>query len=338
VVKARCPAYERPATGTRRARHGPVGSRHVRILVTNDDGVGAPGLAALTRALVRWTEQAGDGPGSPHDVVVVAPSSNYSGAGAAVGSVTDGTTIGYERATVEGAAGVEAYGLNASPALSVIVGALGAVGPKPDLVLSGINHGVNVGRSILHSGTVGAALTASQLGISALAVSLRAGADPDPWGSAADLAVALIPLLVAAPARTVLNLNVPHLPLSDVRGVRWARVSGAGLIKSARGGTAIWEAPNPEEMEGPAAAEAARAAIAGEPGARGEIVLAVGSPFPHGDALNPDEAGTEDATLVAQGYAALTALRGPRAEDDHELVAQIDAGLDAALGRFAFAG
>jgi 5'-nucleotidase len=310
----------------------------VRILVTNDDGVAAPGLAALTRALVRRTEQAGDGPGPPDEIVVVAPSSNYSGAGAAVGSVTDGTTIAYERATIEGAASIEAYGLNASPALSVIVGALGAVGPKPDLVLSGINHGVNVGRSVLHSGTVGAALTASQLGISALAVSLRAGADPSPWESAADLAVALVPLLVAAPARTVLNLNVPHLPLSDVRGVRWARVSGAGLIKSARGGTATWEAPNPEEMEGPAAAEAARAVIAGEPGERGEIVLAVGSPFPHGDDLDPDEAGTEDATLVAQGYAALTALRGPRAEDDHELVAQIDAGLDAALAPFAFAG
>ncbi|HEX3333721.1 MAG TPA: 5'/3'-nucleotidase SurE [Acidimicrobiales bacterium] len=311
----------------------------MRILVTNDDGVSAPGLAALTRALVRWTEAAGDGPGVPHEIVVVAPSSNYSGAGAAVGSVTDGTSIAYERATVEGAKGVEAYGLAASPALSVIVGALGAVGPKPDLVLSGINHGVNVGRSILHSGTVGAALTASQLGISALAVSLRAGADPDPWSSAADLAVALIPLLAAAPARTVLNLNVPHLPLADVRGVRWARVSGAGLIKSARGGTgsATWEAPNPEEMEGPAAAEAARAVMSGAPGERGEIVLSVGSPFPHSDDLDPTE-GTEDATLVAQGYAALTALRGPRAEDDPELVAQIDAGLGAALGSFAFAG
>ena len=105
--------------------------------------------------------------------------------------MTDGTAIAYQRAVVEGAEAVEAYGLDASPALSVIAGALGAVGPKPDLVLSGINHGVNVGRSVLHSGTVGAALTASQLGISALAVSLRAGADPtrgnrppiSPWRS-----------------------------------------------------------------------------------------------------------------------------------------------------------
>jgi 5'-nucleotidase len=309
----------------------------VRILVTNDDGVSAPGLAALTRALARWTKEAGgDGPDAPHEIVVVAPSSNYSGAGAAVGSVTDGTAIPYQRAVVEGAEEVEAYGLDASPALSVIAGALGAVGPKPDLVLSGINHGVNVGRSVLHSGTVGAALTASQLGISALAVSLRAGADPDPWESAADLAVALVPLLAAAPVRTVLNLNVPHLAPSEIRGLRWARVGGGGFIKAARGGAATWEAPNPEEREGPAAAEAARAVMEGEPGGRGEIVLTVGTPFPETDEGEDGDAPAEDAAVVARGYAALTALRGPRAEDDPELMAQIDRGLDRVLAPFAF--
>ncbi len=303
----------------------------MRILVTNDDGVAAPGLAALTRALVAWAARAGDGGTvSPPEIIVVAPSSNYSGAGAAVGSVTDGTTITYQRAFVDGAEGVEAYGLDASPALSVIAGALGAVGPKPDLVLSGINHGVNVGRSVLHSGTVGAALTASQLGISALAVSLGVGAEPDPWESAADLAVALIPMLTAAPVRTVLNLNVPHLPLADIRGVRWARVSGAGLIKSARG-SGSWEAPNREEIEGPAAAEAARSVMEGEPEEKGEIVLTVGSPFPHSGDLGLADAGAEDATLVAQGYAALTALRGPRAEEDAELLALLDNELNPAL-------
>ncbi|HWF15912.1 MAG TPA: 5'/3'-nucleotidase SurE [Acidimicrobiales bacterium] len=314
----------------------------MRILVTNDDGVSAPGLAALTRSLLRWTKEAGgDVPGGPHEIVVVAPSSNYSGAGAAVGSVTEGTAIPYQRAVVAGAETVEAYGLDASPALSVIAGALGAVGPKPDLVLSGINHGVNVGRSVLHSGTVGAALTASQLGISALAVSLRAGADPDPWESAAELAVALIPLLVAAPVRTVLNLNVPHLPLGQIRGLRWARVGGAGTIKAARGGgPASWEAPNPEEMEGPAAAEAARAVMEGEPGERGEIVLTVGSPFPQTGDLEEDDSdtGAEDAALVARGYAALSALRGPVAEEDPALLAQIDQGLDDLLAPFGFAG
>ena len=305
--------------------------------MTNDDGVGAPGLAGLTRALVRWTkEAASDGPDPAHEIVVVAPSSNYSGAGAAVGSVTDKTTIPYQRATVEGAEDVEAYGLDASPALSVIAGALGAMGPKPDLVLSGINHGVNVGRSILHSGTVGAVLTASQLGISGLAVSLRAGADPDPWESAADLAVALIPMLMAAPARTVLNLNVPALPLAELRGLRWARVSGAGLIKAARG-SGSWEAPNLEEIEGPAAAEAARSVMEGEPDEKGEIVLTVGSPFPHPSDPGMAGAGAEDATLVAQGYAALTALRGPRADEDAELWSQLDRDLGPALAPFGFA-
>ena len=226
-------------TDGRERAAGPVACPHVRILVTNDDGVGAPGLAALTRALVTWADKSAAAGAARPEIVVVAPSSNYSGAGAAVGSVTDRTVIGYQRASVEGAEDVEAYGLDASPALSVIAGALGAVGPKPDLVVSGINLGVNVGRSVLHSGTVGAALTASQLGISALAVSLRVGPPPDPWESAADLAVALIDPLCRAPARTVLNLNVPALPLHQIRGLRWARVSGDGRTGSRRGGQVI---------------------------------------------------------------------------------------------------
>jgi 5'-nucleotidase len=301
----------------------------VRVLVTNDDGVTAPGLAALTRALVKWADASADSGGPRHDIVVVAPSSNFSGAGAAVGSVNDGTKILYHRARVSGAEQVDAFGLDASPALSVIAGALGAVGPKPDLVLSGINHGVNVGRSVLHSGTVGAALTASQLGISALAVSLRSGKDPEQWESAADLAVALIPLLEGAPARTVLNLNVPSLPLHEIRGLRWARVSGAGLIKAASG-AGDFEAPNRPEMEGPAAAEGAKAFMEGGPGEEGEIVLSVGSPIPGSDDMEGTDPA-EDATLVARGYAALTALRGPRADDDQALFALLDAGLAAAV-------
>jgi 5'-nucleotidase len=317
------------------------------VLVTNDDGVTAPGLAALTRALVKWADASAASGGPRHEIVVVAPSSNFSGAGAAVGSVSDGTKILYTRARVSGAEGVDAFGLDASPALSVIAGALGAVGPKPDLVLSGINHGVNVGRSILHSGTVGAALTASQLGISALAVSLRTGSDSEPWESAAELAVALIPLLSRAPARTVLNLNVPALPLHQIRGLRWARVSGAGLIKAASGGGSFSApAPNPAEMDGPAAIEAARAFMEGGPGEEGEIVLSVGSPLPRTDDGDPGGPGgpadladpSYDATLVARGYAALTALRGPRADEDQELFALLDSGLAAAVGPLGLAG
>ncbi len=306
------------------------------MLVTNDDGVDAPGLAALTRALVGWAESAAASGGPLHEIVVMAPSSNYSGAGAAVGSVSEGTTIAYRRAAVSGAEGVDAYGLDASPALSVIAGALGAVGAKPDLVVSGINHGVNVGRSVLHSGTVGAALTASQLGISALAVSLRSGASPAPWESAADLAIALLPLLAAAPTSTVLNLNVPSLPLHEILGLRWARVGGSGLIKAAAGSSG-WDTPNQAEMEGPAAAEAAQAVMEDGQAPHGEIVLSVGSPFPRSGEIglaDPDE----DATLVARGYAALTALQGPRADEDPELFGLLDKGLAAALEPLGLAG
>ena len=66
-------------------------------------------------------------------------------------------------------------------------------------------------------------------------------------------------------------------------------------------------------------------------------MLSVGSPFPHADEID-DGAGAEDAALVAAGYAALTALRGPRAEDDAELLAQIDRGLGDALAPFGFTG
>ncbi len=306
----------------------------MRILVTNDDGVSAPGLAALTRALVRWTKEAVAAGAQPHEIVVVAPSSNYSGASAAVGSVTDGTKIPYYRARVSGAEEVDAYGLDASPALSVIAGALGAVGPKPDLVLSGINHGVNVGRSVLHSGTVGAALTASQVGISAIAVSMRAGMSEDWWESAADLAVALIPVVVGAPIGTVLNLNVPSMPLHEILGLRWARVGGTGLIKAAND---AWDAPNRPEMEGPAAAEAALAVIDDGPAEKGEITLNVGSPFPQGGDMGMADPG-EDATLVAQGYAALTALRGPRSDDEPALLRLLDEGLAAVIAPLGMAG
>ncbi len=305
----------------------------MRILVTNDDGVSAPGLAALTRALVRWTKEASADGGPRHEIVVVAPSSNFSGAGAAVGSVTNGTKIPYYRARVSGAEEVDAYGLDASPALSVIAGTLGAVGPKPDLVLSGINHGVNVGRSVLHSGTVGAALTAAQVGVSALAVSMRAGMTEDWWESAADLAVALIPVLVAAPVGTVLNLNVPSLPLREILGLRWARVGGAGLIKAAND---TWGAVNRPEMEGPAAAEASSAVIDGGP-EKGEITLNVGSPFPKGGDMGLADP-SEDATLVALGYAALTALRGPRSDDEPALLRALDEKLAGAVAPLGMAG
>ena len=263
----------------------------MRILVTNDDGVHAPGLAAMTRALAVWAA------GGPHaedrQVVVVAPLTNHSGAAAAVGTVYERDAIAYRSATIEGAESVPAYGLDASPALSVIVGALGAFGPPPDLVVSGINLGVNVGRSVLHSGTVGAVLTGAQLGVRGLAVSLRSGSDVDRWETASGIAVALVPALLAAPARSVWNLNVPSVAPGTLRGVRRGHISAAGIIKS------VADTVRREPGAG------------GDGSGSGEIHLNLGAAVPSlGDV--GDEGPTDDGALVAAGFASLTPLAGVR--------------------------
>src|SRR3984957_8772360 len=139
----------------------------VRILVTNDDGVRAPGIAALVRALAGWVEAAvgehqllvvallwraragwGEAAAGEHELIVGAPLENHSGASSAVGTVYERSSLDYERVLIEGAEDVAAYGLDASPALSVIVGVLGGFGPRPDVIVSGINLGVNIGRSV----------------------------------------------------------------------------------------------------------------------------------------------------------------------------------------------
>jgi 5'-nucleotidase len=261
----------------------------VRVLVTNDDGVHAPGLAAITAALARWADGA-------HEVVVVAPMANHSGASAAVGTVYEREAISYRRVRIPDAEGVPAYGVDAPPALAVLVGTLGGFGPTPDIVVSGINLGVNVGRSVLHSGTIGATLAGAQLGLRGLAVSLRAGSPPEHWSTAAQVAVAVLPPLCGAPPCTVLNLNVPSVPIDELRGVRRARITNAGIVKQASRGD--------EDGDGP------RAAVGDAE--EGEIRLTLGSAIPWLGHLDESEDQEDDAALIAAGYAALTPLVGVR--------------------------
>ena len=193
-----------------------------RVLVTNDDGVHAPGLTALAQALV-------DG---GCDVVVVAPDDDRSGSGAGIGPVRAGEGIQLVAVELEGLHGVPAYGIGGPPALAVMAARLGAFGEPPVLVASGVNPGHNTGRSVLHSGTVGAALTAANFGVSGLAVSLGFG-EPLHLDTAGAVAVAATRWILGAPARTVLNVNVPNLPLDDVAGVRWARLAPFGTVRAA---------------------------------------------------------------------------------------------------------
>jgi len=118
--------------------------------------------------------------GHEHELVVVAPLTDHSGAGAAVGPVYERESIPYEHVDIPGLADVPTYGIDGSPALSVILACIEGFGPKPDLVVSGINHGINAGRSALHSGTVGAAASAVGASLRARARSTTSIARPPP--------------------------------------------------------------------------------------------------------------------------------------------------------------
>lgn len=263
----------------------------MRILITNDDGVRAPGLAVLARHVASWIKDAPEG--DVREAIIVAPHTNYSGMSAAVGDVFSSPTVSYQRHTIEGAEGLPTFGLKAPPALCAILGAVGSFNFQPEVVLSGINAGANVGRSVLHSGTVGAILTGAQLGLSGLAVSVQWGEDVH-YDTAGAVAIEVLDTLLGAPSRTLLNLNVPNLPASELKGVRRGRISSAGIVKSAsqRGGDQL--------------------------GDRGELTLRLGAATPElGDVS--DEDADEDGALLVAGFASLTPLRGPHEDSDASL-------------------
>ncbi|MDT5041057.1 MAG: 5/3-nucleotidase [Actinoplanes sp.] len=214
----------------------------MRILITNDDGIDAPGLRWLTRAVVR----------AGYDVIVAAPITEASGSSAAMTAVEQDGRIVVQHREIAGAKNVPTYAVAASPAFIVLLALRGAFGEAPTFVLSGINRGANAGAAIVHSGTVGATLTASHAGLHGLAVSLdvlsttqataasggAAIAELDKrddenrhWESAADLAVKMLPLASHTPAGTVLNLNVPDLHVDGIRGLRRARLAHFGQVQ-----------------------------------------------------------------------------------------------------------
>lgn len=182
----------------------------MRVLVTNDDGVEAPGLLALAEAVAA----------AGHEVVVIAPSGERSGSSAAIGRLHRSGPITCTEVEWASLPGVPVYSLDVPPAAAVYAGVLGTFGPRPDAVVSGVNPGLNYGHLVLHSGTVGAALTAATVGLPGVAVSI-AWAEHPRWATAAAFAPAALDWLVQVdgPARVV-NVNAPDLPLDEVRGVR----------------------------------------------------------------------------------------------------------------------
>ncbi len=195
----------------------------VRILVTNDDGIESIGLHILARAMRPFGE-----------VVIVAPDREFSGASAAVGALHE-LRPEVRRCHVEGID--HSWSVSGPPALCVMFSRLGAFGGPFDLVVSGINPGANVGRAVYHSGTVGAAITARNGGISGVAVSQSVDGSVEgqgwdemliglKWDTAAHVAASYVGSLVAnMPASPVVaNINVPNMDIGDLAGWRHADI------------------------------------------------------------------------------------------------------------------
>jgi 5'-nucleotidase len=269
-----------------------------RILLTNDDGIHASGIAALRRAVEGLA-----------DVQTIAPGANMS---AVARSITIDRPLRPRPASFGD--GFTGLALDGTPSDCVRVALTGVYGPPPDLVVSGVNLGGNMGVDVAYSGTVAAALEAVVRGLPGLAFSVE---EREPgW---LDEAVPLLRAIVAQalehglPAATALNVNLPDRPLADIRAPRVTRLGGASchdrLILAVDGdgrGTAAGK------TDGPGAATAdgdGRAAASGGSDGRGTAAGGAVTEY----AVPCDRAPAEhwaatDFEAVAAGHVSITPL------------------------------
>lgn len=199
-----------------------------RLLLSNDDGVYAPGLKALHDAL-----------GAHASLRVVAPDRDRSGAS---------NSLTLSRPLSLTALDNGFYSVDGTPADCVYLGVNGIWDERPDLVVSGINHGSNLGDDVLYSGTVAAAMEGRNLGMTAIAMSL---CGERYFETAAKVAASLIGAAdrLSLPPRTLLNVNVPDVPWETLKGVRVTRLGYRGPaekplpVEDPRGRTRYWIAP-----------------------------------------------------------------------------------------------
>lgn len=246
----------------------------MRTLITNDDGIDSPGLTVLARVALA----------AGHDVIVVAPRRESSGASASLMGAEDDGRLVVERRSPPGLPeGIDSFGVRATPALITMVAAHDGFGPKPDLVLSGINRGANTGHATLHSGTVGAAHTAHTHHMLGMAVSMNSS-DPRHWDTAEHFTTRVLTWLLEQPRpRGVINLNVPDRPLSDVLGLRRAPLASFGMVHA-----------RIRELD------------------QGHLTLT----YTGTDASSEPRS---DAGLLSRGWATVSLLRAPVADEDAQL-------------------
>lgn len=194
----------------------------MKTLVTNDDGVLAEGMWVLAEHL-----------GQSGDVVVVAPDREQSAIGTAV-TLTQPLRMHKVRPPLSG---IDAYAVQGTPGDSVILALEMISKGEIDLVVSGINQGLNLGNDVLISGTVGAAMQGYLRGLPAIAVSL-AGAEPDHLDAAAHVAAVLANKVRSSRLRApvLLNVNLPDRRLTDVNGIRITRLASESHIDTVEEG------------------------------------------------------------------------------------------------------
>ncbi|MBP7052362.1 MAG: 5'/3'-nucleotidase SurE [Phycisphaerae bacterium] len=175
----------------------------MRILLTNDDGIFAPGLAALYHKLV-----------SLGDVTVAAPMDCWSGASH---SITFAEPLACTKVTIDGL--FTGFGVRGSPADCVKLAVMQLVDEPFDLVAAGINCGANVGINVYYSGTVAAAMEAAFLRVPSVAISVAAEKETD-FDAAAEHGIAVLKRLLPLQIGDVMNINVPRQSLGRPRGVR----------------------------------------------------------------------------------------------------------------------
>lgn len=182
------------------------------ILITNDDGIFAPGLFALYESLRQIA-----------DVAVVAPDSERSAVGHAI-TLSDPLRV----TPFEKFGKFFGYAVNGTPADCVKIAYFAVLERKPDIVVSGINYGSNTGINLIYSGTVSAATEATILGVPSFAISLTTFKDAD-FTFAAKFASRLVPVILrrGLPKGTSLNVNVPNVPESKIRGIAITRMGQA---------------------------------------------------------------------------------------------------------------
>ncbi len=176
----------------------------MRILITNDDGIYSPGIAALARIATRFG-----------DVTVMAPDVEQSSMGHAV---THSRPLSFKKSPIQ-FEGIEAFRVNGTPADCVALGT--HLYTKTDVVLSGINMGPNLGNSMWHSGTLAGAKQAVLLGIKGIAFSTPVGKSEPNFDVLEPYVERTLRMLLESPGLSLFNVNLPPEP----KGIKWTRQS-----------------------------------------------------------------------------------------------------------------